>query len=279
MLISRSGIVLLLAVVALVIYVILSPVGLNLSRNWWMPQMPLSELRYGIIRHRVESVNWSGDEITVRFDNGIERLVRAFDPESAAGAELLALLEKSGTNVVISESGPEALIVFLTFVLPIALLLVFWFLFVRLGQTNAESRTSSMRRANISGHSPYESSVGFSRAVRVGNVVVVSGTAPIGDDGRAAFPGDPYNQTLVCLDIIKKALERAGLSLRDVIRTRIYISDLSDYGPVCRAHAEVFGDIKPASTMIVVKLLEPEWHVEIEAEAVATTGNEQGPSP
>ncbi|MCH8273864.1 MAG: RidA family protein [Armatimonadetes bacterium] len=126
-------------------------------------------------------------------------------------------------------------------------------------------------RKRISGPSPYEKSVGFSRAVRVGDQIYVSGTAPIGEDGQSACPGDPYGQTLRCLEIIRQALEEAGSRIEDVVRTRIFITDRADFGPVCRAHAEVFGEIRPASTLVIVeRLLEEEWLVEIEAEAVAS---------
>lgn len=124
-------------------------------------------------------------------------------------------------------------------------------------------------RSRVSSGSPYEASIGFSRAVRVGNVIHVSGTAPIGNDGWPAHPGEPYLQAKRCLEIIGKALQEAGSSLKDVVRTRIYIVDRSHSSAVARAHGEVFGSIRPAATMVVVKeLLEPEWLVEIEAEAI-----------
>ncbi|MFN8140382.1 MAG: RidA family protein [Fimbriimonadales bacterium] len=124
-------------------------------------------------------------------------------------------------------------------------------------------------RQLISGSSPYERTVGFSRAVRVGDVVFVAGTAPIGPDGKCFGPGDAYLQMHRCLEIIKEALEKAGAGMKDVVRTRIYITDRACYGPVCRAHSEVFHEIRPAATMIVIdRLLEEEWMVEVEAEAV-----------
>ncbi|BBO24496.1 MAG: RidA family protein [Armatimonadetes bacterium] len=123
------------------------------------------------------------------------------------------------------------------------------------------------------GPSPYEAVVGFARAVRVNDMVYVSGSAPIGEDGRVACPGDPYGQALRCIEIIRQALEGLGARLEDVVRTRIYIVDRLDYPAVCQAHAEAFGAIQPASTLIVVaKLLEEQWRLEIEAEAIVGSG-------
>lgn len=120
-------------------------------------------------------------------------------------------------------------------------------------------------RKLISSGSPFEESIGFSRAVRVGNQIFVSGTAPIG----APQPTDPYGQAKLCLHIIQKALEEAGASLNDVVRTRTYLTNRDDYEEVARAHGEFFGEIRPASTMIVVAgLLAENWLVEIEADAV-----------
>lgn len=124
-------------------------------------------------------------------------------------------------------------------------------------------------RQLIVGSSPYERSVGFSRAVRVGNAVFVAGTAPIGPDGKTFGSGDAYLQMHRCLEIIKDAIERAGAGMKDVVRTRIFITDRASYGPVCRAHSEIFHEIRPAATMVVIdRLLEDEWLVEVEAEAV-----------
>jgi enamine deaminase RidA (YjgF/YER057c/UK114 family) len=124
-----------------------------------------------------------------------------------------------------------------------------------------------MTRQNISGHSPYEATTGFSRAVRIGDHVWVAGTAPIAPDGETAFPNDPYLQTRWVLDIIRGALERAGLSLADVVRTRMYITSAEHSEDVARAHGEFFRDIRPAATMVVAQLLRSDWTVEIEAEA------------
>ena len=123
-------------------------------------------------------------------------------------------------------------------------------------------------RHRISSGSPFEPTIGFSRAVRVGDRVVVSGTAPIWPDGSC--DPDAGTQTRRCLAIIATALEEAGASLDDVVRTRMFLTDARHADAVGRAHGEVFGDVRPAATMVVVAaLLDPRWHVEIEAEAVA----------
>jgi enamine deaminase RidA (YjgF/YER057c/UK114 family) len=129
-----------------------------------------------------------------------------------------------------------------------------------------------MERQNVSGHAPLERVVGYSRAVRVGNQIWVSGTAPIPVDGSDP-PAEPYEQARLCLDIIGSALERAGARLEDVVRTRIYVVDASIFDEVGRAHGEVFGDIRPATSGLVVKeLLDPRWLVEIEADAILPAG-------
>ncbi|MDH3890294.1 MAG: RidA family protein [candidate division Zixibacteria bacterium] len=126
-----------------------------------------------------------------------------------------------------------------------------------------------MKRTLISSASPYESEIGFSRAVRVGDLVAVSGTAPILPDGSSACPNDAVGQTRRCLSIIQDAIEEAGGSLADVYRTRIYLTDAVHAEDVGRAHGEFFSDIRPAATMVVVKaLLRDDWLVEIEAEAL-----------
>ena len=125
-----------------------------------------------------------------------------------------------------------------------------------------------VRRIAVSSGSPFEASIGFSRAVRVGDRVSVSGTAPIAEDGSVAAPGDAYLQMRRCLHIVERALGEAGASLRDVQRTRIYLTDPDAWQGVARAHAEVFAEIRPASTFVVVSaLLDPGWLVEVEAEA------------
>jgi len=119
-------------------------------------------------------------------------------------------------------------------------------------------------RQNIAGTSPYEPIIGFSRAVKVGNVVHVSGTGPVG-----AEEASPADQTRAALRIIEAALTQAGTSFKDVVRTRMYLTRTEDWEEIGRAHGEVFGEIRPASTMVVVKeLLNPLWRIEIEAEAI-----------
>jgi enamine deaminase RidA (YjgF/YER057c/UK114 family) len=126
-----------------------------------------------------------------------------------------------------------------------------------------------MKRQNVSSGSPYEPVIGFSRAVRIGNVIAVSGSAPIGPDGKTAGVGDPAAQTRRCIEIIRAALEKAGASLNDVIRTRIFFTRQQDWEAIGKAHGEMFGAIRPASTTVVVAaLLDDQWLVEIEADAV-----------
>jgi enamine deaminase RidA (YjgF/YER057c/UK114 family) len=119
----------------------------------------------------------------------------------------------------------------------------------------------------ISSGSAFEERVGYSRAVRVGNRVLVAGTAPIMPDD-ADPPTGAYEQATVCLQIIERALHEAGAKLDEVVRTRIYVSDAGSIGEVGRAHAAAFGKARPATTGIVAQLLDPRWLVEIEAEAV-----------
>ena len=123
--------------------------------------------------------------------------------------------------------------------------------------------TPASTRTNISGTSPYEPIIGFSRAVRIGNVVHVSGTGPVGADDLS-----PADQTRAVLALIEKALTQAGATFADVYRTRIFIAHAEDWEEIGRAHGEVFASIRPAATMVVAALLNPKWRVEIEAEAV-----------
>jgi enamine deaminase RidA (YjgF/YER057c/UK114 family) len=124
-----------------------------------------------------------------------------------------------------------------------------------------------MERRLISSGSPYEPIVGFSRAVVAGSHVHVSGTAPVMPDGEP-LPDDAYAQARRCLAIILEALAEAGARAEDVVRTRIYLTGADVFDDVARAHAEVFRDVRPASTAVVAQLLDPRWKVEIEAEAV-----------
>lgn len=120
----------------------------------------------------------------------------------------------------------------------------------------------------MSSGSPFEPVVGFSRAVRVGRHVVVAGTAPVMPDGGAP-PTDAYGQARRCLEIMLAALEDLGAHAEDVVRTRTYLVQTEDWEDVGRAHGEVFGEIRPASTMLAVSaLLDPRWLVEMEAEAI-----------
>lgn len=124
-----------------------------------------------------------------------------------------------------------------------------------------------MKRIKISSASPYEKSVGFSRAVRIGNLICVAGTGPVGDDGGTVGVGDAYLQAKQCLAIIRRSIEEAGGNIADVIRTRIYITDMVSWEDVSRAHEEVFAEILPACTLVEVsRLVRLEWHVEIEAD-------------
>lgn len=126
-----------------------------------------------------------------------------------------------------------------------------------------------MERKLISSGAVYELEIGFSRAVRVGSHISVSGTAPIAPGGGVASPGDMYGQTRRCLEIIQKAIEDAGGKLEHVVRTRIYLKDMSRWEEAGRAHGEFFKETRPASTMIqIVQAIDPEWLVEIEADAI-----------
>jgi enamine deaminase RidA (YjgF/YER057c/UK114 family) len=120
----------------------------------------------------------------------------------------------------------------------------------------------------VSSGAPTERLYGYSRAVVVGRTVHVSGTAPVMPDG-AEPPADAYGQARRCLEIIVAALEEAGARPEDVVRTRVYLVRVEDYDEVYRAHAEVFGDVRPANTGVVIAgLLDPRWLVEIEADAI-----------
>ena len=124
------------------------------------------------------------------------------------------------------------------------------------------------KRVLVSSGSPYEPVIGFSRAVRIGKIVAVGGTTA-GSGGKPVAIGDPAAQTRAIIEVIEKALADAGASLKDVVRTRIYLTDISHWEAVGRAHGEFFADIRPANSMFqVTAFVRPEWLVEIEADAV-----------
>ena len=125
-----------------------------------------------------------------------------------------------------------------------------------------------MTRINISSGSPFEEPIGFSRAVRIGNIIAVSGTAPIKPDGTT-FADETYQQTKYCIEIMKRAIEEAGGHIENIIRTRIFLKDISKWKEAAKAHGEFFSNIRPASSFIEVKgFVNEEWLVETEADCV-----------
>ncbi|WP_311170241.1 RidA family protein [Halobellus ordinarius] len=128
-----------------------------------------------------------------------------------------------------------------------------------------------MSRQNISTGTKWEPKFGYSRAVRVGDEIRVSGTTATDDDGAVVAPNDPYEQATHIFDLIESALEEAGASLADVVRTRIFLTDIDDWEAVGTAHADAFADVRPATSIVgVAELLDPALVVEIEADAVVT---------
>jgi enamine deaminase RidA (YjgF/YER057c/UK114 family) len=126
-----------------------------------------------------------------------------------------------------------------------------------------------MSRKNVSSGSPMEKPIGFSRASRIGNQIAIAGTAAIGSDGNTVGIGDVYEQTKHCLEIMKKAIEDAGGTLENVIRTRIMLVDMSQWKEAAKAHGEYFSDIRPACTFVEVKgFINKEWLVETEADCI-----------
>lgn len=129
-----------------------------------------------------------------------------------------------------------------------------------------------MTKQKYSSGSPYESVVGYSRAVRIKNMIFVSGTAPMAEDGSTVYPGDLYQQSKKCLEIVQKAIENLGGNMKNVVRTRVYLTDAVRWKEAGKAHGEFFGNIRPASTFVEVsRLLRDDWLVEIEADCVIDT--------
>lgn len=133
---------------------------------------------------------------------------------------------------------------------------------------NVTLRKECDMRENVPTGSPWAATVGYSRAVRVGDHIWVSGTAAVGEDGEITAPGDPYGQAQRCLEIIVEALKQVGASPEHVVRTRMFVREPDHWQEVGRAHGEVFKDVKPATTMVFTKFIDPDMLVEIEAEAV-----------
>jgi enamine deaminase RidA (YjgF/YER057c/UK114 family) len=128
------------------------------------------------------------------------------------------------------------------------------------------------KRQSVSSGSPYEPMIGISRAVRISQVIAVSGTAPIGPDGKTVGVGDPRAQAQRCFEIAKQALEKLGASFDDVIRTRVFLTRIEDWKIVAEVHGEYFRGVRPASSFVqVTRFVDPDWLVEIEVDAVAPT--------
>lgn len=126
-----------------------------------------------------------------------------------------------------------------------------------------------MERRNVALGNPYEELIGFSRAVRVGPFISVGGTAPIGDDGQTVGVGDASAQTRRCFAIIQMALEKAGASLSDVVRTRMMLTNITDFEAAAAVRKEFVGDVRPVDTIVEVsRFINPEWLIEIEADAI-----------
>jgi enamine deaminase RidA (YjgF/YER057c/UK114 family) len=126
-------------------------------------------------------------------------------------------------------------------------------------------------RQNVSTGSPYEPIVGISRAVRIGNVIAVAGTAPLGPDGKTVGQNDPAAQAVRCFEISRAALEKVGASFQDVIRTRILLTRIEDWRVVAEVHGRFFRDIRPVNTIVQVsRFIDPDWLVETEVDAVVS---------
>lgn len=132
-----------------------------------------------------------------------------------------------------------------------------------------------MIRQTVTSGTEWEPRVGYSRAVRVGDRISVSGTTATGDEGAVVAVGDPYGQAKRAMENVVRAVEEAGGAVGDVVRTRMYVVDIDDWEAVGDAHSEVFGDVRPATTMVEVsRLIDPDLLVEVEAEAVVGNGDE-----
>ena len=128
-------------------------------------------------------------------------------------------------------------------------------------------------RSKVSSGAPWETQVAYSRAVRAGRIVAVSGSAAVDEDGRLVGEGDMYVQARQCIEVIATALERAGGSLTDVVRTRMFVTDIERWAEAGRAHQEAFGDVMPATSMVEVsRLIDPRMLIEIEADAILDDG-------
>ncbi len=128
---------------------------------------------------------------------------------------------------------------------------------------------TEFRRRNLHSGAPWESQVAYSRAVRVGRFVAVSGSAAVDENGQLVGEGDMYAQATQCIEVVATALERAGARLSDVVRTRIFVTDIERWDEVGRAHREAFADVMPATSMVeVTRLIDPRMLVEIEADAI-----------
>ena len=124
-------------------------------------------------------------------------------------------------------------------------------------------------RKSVSTGSPYEPLIGISRAVRIGRIIAVAGTAPLGPDGKTVAPGDPAAQARRCFEIARSALEKLGASLRDVVRTRILLTRIEDWKEVAEVHGDFFRDVRPVNTIMqIARFIDPEWLVEVEVDAV-----------